>query len=859
MWSAMGAASLTLPFSIVAFVFGLFSGSYLPFIPLTVVSILVVLAGVLTWYERKSPPFRRRGIILYAALVLGLGYWFLGDWNTDAAELTAYVGSDNVMLSGTVVAPVVHGRDRRTMVVAVQWVQKADIRQLVQGRLRLSWREPDTDVFQGDTITVRTRLRRPFGTRNPGGFDYGAHLRGRGIHVVASVRGPNRVQVQPPETFDVGPWVGHRIDQWRNQVRQAVLATLEQPARGLFLGTIVGEQRNISADVRDDFVTTGTVHIISISGSHLGLLAFLSFFAVKGMIRLLPAPWMEKVSCILLPRQLAVLVTIPLVIFYTLLSGSHDATVRSLIMILLYCWAVWIGHARHLVIPLALAALFATLADPMAIHDLSCQFSYMAVLAIALVIQWNGRDAWKDHGPQAVLAKLKNRGKQYVLITLAVTVATLPLVAYHFNQVAWFGVFANAVVVPFVGFLVVPLGLGASIVVLLGGLEYVPFGSVHQAIITFLTDVVETMAAIPGVRLQVTSPSPFAMAGFYCGLLSVFLSRNLVSRWKSLSVLTVLTLCFVWWVWLPRHVGADEVRVTFLDVGQGDATVIELPDQTILVDGGVAYERWDIGRMVVAPYLWDQGIRRVDHVIATHPQLDHVGGLPWIIKRFEVGHYWSNGVSRRNKSFYKRLTDAVEEKGLEAQVAWEGTEIISEGPCRLMSLNPPSTESVPINQARDYPRGGTRLNNLSVVLSLTCGTHSILLPADAEMKTLNRLLDHPGVQSATVVKIPHHGGKSSLNRRWIQQLRAKTAVVSAGRGNRYGHPAQAVLRAYRHMDVYRTDSDGAIVLSMDLNDGGQTIQRTKDRSPVLLNPGNYSLRREWKNVLRLWQNWATNG
>ena len=853
----MSAASLTLLFSIVAFLLGLFFGSYLPFIPITVVFILVVVAGALTWYERKSPSFRRRGLILYVGLVLGLGYWFLGDWNTDAAELTAYVGSGDVTLSGTVVTPVVHGRDRRTMVVAVQWVQKAD--RLVQGRLRLTWREPETDVFQGDTITVRTRLRRPFGTRNPGGFDYGAYLRDRGIHVVATVKGPKRVQVQPPEAVGVGPWVGHRIDQWRNQVRQAVIATLEEPARGLFLGTIVGEQRHIPADVRDDFVTTGTVHIISISGSHLGLLAFLSFFVMRRVCRLLPAPWLEKISCVLLPRQLAVLATIPLVVFYTLLSGSHDATVRSLIMILFYLLAVWTDHPRQLVILLALAALFATLADPMAIYDLSCQFSYMAVLAIALVLQWNERDARENHVPQAVLAKLKNRGKLYVLITLAVTVATLPLVAYYFNQVAWFGIFANAVVVPFVGFLVVPLGLGASILVLLGGLEHVPFEWVHQTIITFLTDIVGMMAAIPGVRLHVASPSPFAIAGFYGCLLIVFLSQNLVSRWKRLSVLTVLTLCFVWWVWLPRHVGEDKVRVTFLDVGQGDATVIELPDRTILVDGGVAYERWNIGRMVVAPYLWDQGIRRIDHVIATHPQLDHVGGLPWIIKRFEIGQYWSNGVPRRKKSFYKRLTDAVEEKGLEEQVAWEGTEIISEGPCRLISLNPPSTERTPINQDRDYPRGGTKLNNLSVVLSLTCGTHSILLPADAEIKTLNRLLDHPGVQSATVVKIPHHGAKSSLNRRWIRQLRAKTAVVSAGEGNRYGHPAQAVLRAYRHMDVYRTDSDGAIVLSMDLNDGGQTIQRTTDRRPVLLNPGNYSLGREWNNVVRLWHNWATNG
>lgn len=124
----MGAASLTLLFSIVAFLLGLLSGSYLSFVPLTVVFILVLLAGALTWCERKALLSRRSGLILYAGLVLGLGYWFLGDWNTDAAELTSYVGSGEVTLSGTVVTPVVHGRDRRTMVVAVQWVRKADTR-----------------------------------------------------------------------------------------------------------------------------------------------------------------------------------------------------------------------------------------------------------------------------------------------------------------------------------------------------------------------------------------------------------------------------------------------------------------------------------------------------------------------------------------------------------------------------------------------------------------------------------------------------------------------------------------------------------------------------------------------------------
>lgn len=851
MGTAISAASLTFLFSIVAFLGGLLFGSYLPFIPLTIISILVVSASALSWCEQKAVLSRRHGLILYTALVCGVGYWLLADARTNAVEWLAQAGRHDVTLSGRVVTPVAHSPGRMTMVVAVDSVTKDNATRPVQGNLRLTWREPDAEVFRGDTITVRTRVRPPFGTRNPGGFDYGAYLRAHGIHAVAIVKGPNRVQVQPPETVDITSRVWRRIDQWRNHVRQAVLATLQQPARGLFLGMIVGEQNDIPVDVRDDFMTTGTVHIISISGSHLGLLAFVSFLGVRGMTRRLPAPWLERISCVLTPRQLAVLVTIPLVVFYTLLSGAHVATVRSLMMILVYLVAVWIGHARHIVIALALAAWFTTLADPMAIYDLSFQLSYISVLAIALVLQWNGKDTQEDQGHQAVWAKLKHWGTQYARMTLAATIATIPLVAYYFNQVAWLGVFANAVVVPVVGLFVVPLGLAASIVGLLGGLEHLPLGWVHQELITGLTDVVGMMAAIPGARWHVASPSILAMAGFYLCLMMVFLSRNLIRRWISVGV---LTLCLVWWVWSPGPMfEGDTVRVTFLDVGQGDATVIELPDQTVLVDGGAAYERWDIGRMVVGPYLWDQGIRRIDHVIATHPQLDHVGGLPWIIKHFEIGRYWSNGVPR-SLPFYQRLRDAVEEKGLMEQVAWEGEEMIGEGPCRLMSLNPPAAERHPIG--RDLR--GTELNNRSVVLSLTCGQQSILLTADTEVEALTRLRDHAGVRSATVVKIPHHGAKSSLNPGWIQQLQATAAVVSAGRHNRYGHPVPAVLRAYTHMEMYRTDADGAIVLSLNPRSGERTFQRTTDRHPVPLEAGEYTLGREWENASRLWKRWTSN-
>ena len=839
---------------------GLLLGSYLFFLPLTTTVLLVFVAGALSWHEKKAIFPRKHGLILYVCVLLGVGYWLLDAGKNNGVVLPFHAGEREVTLSGVVMEPVKHGPGRITMIVAVESVEQDKTRRQVRGNLRLTWLpckfgdkcKPDTDVFRGDRIKVRARIRQPFGTRNPGGFDYGAYLRDRGIHAVAFVRGPDRIQVQPPGVFDIEARVWSQIDRWRNQVRQVAISTLRQPARGLFLGMIVGEQNDIHPDVRDDFMTTGTVHIISISGSHLGLLAFVSFLGVRGMTRRMPARWLERLSCVLTPKQLAVLVTIPMVIFYTLLSGAHVATVRSLLMILLYLFAVWIGHERQIVIALGIAALFTTLSDPKAMYDLSFQLSYVSVLAIALVFRWSHSDNEEDDMPQSAMVKLKNWAKQYALMTLAATVGTVPLVAYYFNQVAWLGIFANAVVVPFVGLLVVPLGLGASMIVLLGGLDQLPFGWVHQEIMNGLTSVVGMMATVPGAKWHVASPAILAMAGFYLCLMVALLSRKLTLRVISGSALILFLL---WWVWSPRHVFEDDaLRVTFLDVGQGDATVLELPGgETILVDGGAAYERWDIGRMVVGPYLWDRGIRRLTHVIATHPQLDHVGGLSWIIENFEIDHYWSNGIQRTNR-FYQRLHDALEKKGLVERIAWEGEEMIKEGPCRLVSLNPPLAE----NGSTLHELRGHELNDLSVVLSLTCGQHSILLMADAEVEALTRLIHHPLVTSATVVKIPHHGAKSSLNRRWIQRLDAENAVVSAGRGNRYGHPAQDVLQAYDHMNIYRTDSGGAIVLSMKLDSGDSLIRRTTDRQPIPLELSDYSPGREWENLFRFWKIWVRN-
>lgn len=375
-------------------------------------------------------------------------------------------------------------------------------------------------------------------------------------------------------------------------------------------------------------------------------------------------------------------------------------------------------------------------------------------------------------------------------------------------------------------------------------------------VLDLFAHMVSLLAGIPGAMWHVASPAILAMVAFYVLLVMAvgWEGKNAIRWGCALGVVLLLG----WWAWSPRPMwDGDTMRVTFLDVGQGDATVIELPDgQTVLIDGGPAYERLDIGRAVIGPYLWDRGIRHLDHVISTHPQLDHVGGLAWVLRAFEVDHYWSNG-AKRDKLFYQRLQQAVEEKGLVEEIAWAGQEVMNTGRCRFWTLNPPLPDDSPAHD-RAVITGGSHLNNLSVVTRLDCGTHSFLFTADAETEALFRLDESDVAKTARVVKIPHHGAKSSFALQWIRELDAEAAVVSVGKRNRYGHPASVALDAYARQGIplFRTDQDGAVWITAALSSPEHVIQTAKEWLPRPIRLDGSILSNERANWVRLWNQWS---
>ena len=843
-----------LPSLTVAFIAGLLVGSQVSYFPLALSSLLLFAAVGAFVSEQLNRVTVRQATLLYGALLMGVVYWSVAVNLAARAPMVEHPFETVIEVTGRIVAPVQPAPDRLVMII------RSDDPIDTSGasrHIRLTWRTPERVFFQGDRIGFRAMLRRPSGSLNPGGFDYAAYLERQGIDAIATVTGGSEA-VQFLESGRAHAWwaIWNQFDRWRGSIRLAALQTLPQPALGLYVGIIIGDRGYLNPDLRDQFMVTGTVHLLSISGSHLGLVALLIFAVVRWAMILLPTDWLLALSRRTTPTRIAAVCTLFPVAGYACLAGAELATMRSLLMVAVGLSAIWLGQERRLFHALSAAAVGILLHDPQALFDISFQLSFLSVIAIAGWLSWP-TSAGVEELPNepSFLRTCARWGRDSVVMSGVVTMVTLPLVAWYFNQLPWLGLFTNVVAVPVMGILLVPIGLGAGIWQIVGGGTMLPLASVNQWFLEHFVAAVRLVSMLPGGEWYVAAPSALTILLFYSCL--VLLWRRAGSTAFRLAAGAGVLLLLLWWAWSPRmFLDGDHFRVTFLDVGQGDSAVVELPDgQMVLIDGGATYERFDMGRGVVAPFLWNRGIHAIDQVIGTHPQLDHVGGLAWVVRHFIVKRYWGSGETRE-ELFYRRLQQALADRGLQEQVAREGQEIVSSGPCRMVVLNPPADKYLD-GPLHDSHVGGHVLNNRSVVTRLTCGNHTMLFAADVERDGLSRMTRFTPHDPIEVLKVPHHGAVSSLNRDWLASLHPQYAVFSAGRHNPYRHPSAAVLDAYASegISTLRTDRDGGVWFTGGVSDAALHVHRARELLWQPTNRASCLWACEQANWARIWKQW----
>ncbi len=836
-----------LPSLCVAFLAGLVAGSFLPFFPVVLFFVLLVFALILSAVERAGGIDQPRSYMWCAACCLGVIYW-TGVTPPSSGHVRDDLSSGaSSEYTGRVVGLVQHAPSRLTMMVEI--TSSSDEVSLTR-RIKLTWRDPGDAVWAGDHIVFRASLRIPTGSLNPRGFDYASYVERQGVEAVGTVTGPDAVHLLPLARRPNWWWRswGH-IDRWRGMIREKAIDSLAQPARGLFLGIVIGERGYVQEDLQEWFMTTGTIHLLSISGSHLGLIAVVVFWVIRRGLTFLPALMLLGMSRFVTPTRVAILCTWLVVTFYALLAGAELATMRAWVMICMGLATIWIGSERRLLHALAGAAFVILLHDPRAIGDISFQLSFLSVLAIIRVVASPSREDNPDEQAGTKRGVWGRHVREAVVLGAAVTLVTTPLVAWYFNQVPWLGLVTNLIAVPFTGMILVPFGLLSAFATLVNVAGDLPLALIQGLLLEWMVRALHWCATLPGSDWRVPAPPLWGMAVFYLG---VSLAVGAIGFRYRLAIGTVLVgTALAGWILTGIPIAdGDRWRVTFLDVGQGDSALLQLPDgKTVLIDGGRKYERFDMGRGVIAPFLLNQGIRRLDHMIATHPQQDHVGGLPWIIRHLDVGEFWHAGIER-SEPLFKELRQAVAERHVQDHIAMRGEAVVRGESCRLMVLNPIGMQSGAVSI---QGIGGTFLNNVSVVVQLICGQQSILFAADLEAEGLRRLAAL-GQDPATVLKVPHHGARSSLDRDWIALVRPRYAVFSVGRHNSYGHPVPDVVEAYSAIgsEVVRTDRDGAIIVTGRLSTSEMQVRSMRDVvwQPVI--PRECLWNCEWRNWHRVW-------
>jgi competence protein ComEC len=647
--------------------------------------------------------------------------------------------------------------------------------------------------FYGDRLQVTGRLETPPILE---GFSYKDYLARFGIHSL--VRRPSIELIESGQGSPV--WTALYALKARTQ---GVLArTLPEPYAALLAGILLGVEAGIPKELYEQFNATGTSHIIVISGFNIAIVAGLLMRAGTRAVGKRRAAWMALAG----------------IAVYTLLVGGDAAVVRAAIMGGLYVLASYLGRPSEVRTSLVFSALAMTAANPLTLWDVGFQLSFAATAGLIWLVPPLERAAgrWLALllGPGAGRAAM-GLLSEALLVTLAAQIATGPLIVYHFGRFSLVSLLTNLLILPVQPTVMLAGGLAA-----MAGLVWLPAGQLLAWLawlpLAWTVGIVEATARLPFASLELGRFSPWLLAALYAALAGLVwrldrqppadeerpASPAPAGLRRSTRLMFAGGASIALLVWLAVLSLPDgRLHVAFLDVGQGDAVLITTPrGRQILVDGGPSPGAvlWRMGRHM--PF-WD---RSLDLVVNTHPDADHLAGLPEVLARYRVSRVLVSDVESES-ALYAAWEAALAGEGAEVLPARAGDRLALDEGVWLDVLHPGRVSA------------GDKFNDHSVVARLAFGRVSFLLPGDVEAGVEQKLAAAPASLAATVLKAPHHGGDTSSTGPFLAAVDPQVAVISVGADNRFGHPSPEVLVRYAELGipVLRTDERGTIELSTD--------------------------------------------
>ena len=635
----------------------------------------------------------------------------------------------------------------------------------------------------GDKIELVGNFKLAQERRNPGGFDYRFYLKTKKIYGIVTTKNTKRLK---ENNVNIISMIANKT---ANVIKNQSKKLLENKKACLLIGLLIGDTDEIDEETKEDFRNSNLTHMLAVSGLHVSyVLLAVNYIITKVKIH----------------KKLSKIIVMLLILFFILVTGATPSVLRAGTMTI-YLILGGIFYRRISVFSsLNLSLLVIIIMNPYCLFDVGLQLSYAGTIGIVYLYP-------------IIKEKIYNKANS-ILITISANIVIIPIMLYNFNTISLTFFISNLLAGPIIGIIII---LGFSIIII--SLIFFPIANIFSKILNLLIilflNTAKACANLPFSKIFIITPTLKFIFLYYYLLVFIIIKERIQIRisikLKNKVIAILIILVIINPIKYFSNIKQSNLKIYFVDVGQGDSTCIVTPkNKVILIDGGgnSKDENYDIGKQTLLPYLLDKKINKIDYCIVSHFDSDHCGGLMYILKNLKVKNIII-GKQYEEYENYKEFIKIAKDKKINIRVVEAGEKITIEKNLYIDILWPINREKMVIQNA---------INNNSLVFKLRYINFSMLFTGDieeiAEKEILDKYKENTEFLKSTILKVAHHGSKTSSTKEFINIVKPKYAVIGVGKDNKFGHPSNVTIENLKtiNTEIYRTDEMGEISINVNI-------------------------------------------
>ena len=723
---------------------------------------------------------------------------------------------ENIMVEGIIVSNQKEREYKNRYKVKVLTANDSNKYQSTQIYIEV---KKDIQFEYGDKVRLQGEFRKGSEQRNTGGFDYQLYL--KSINIYGTLKVENYQKISSGNAN----WIAKSINEIKLVITENIENILEKEEAQIVKGLILGDTTTLEEELKEKFQIANISHVLAVSGMHI-------IYIVIGI---------EVIFKKLLGKRPVKYVVIIGLVFYMSITGFTSSIVRAGIMGMMNIVAFLVYRKNDIWTSIAISLGIILIQNPYAITGVGLQLSYLGTIGIILfnknIKQYLDNIKWIKNNIQIKrskrISKIVENLKDMISVTLSAQMMILPIMLYHFNMIGIYFVITNILVSIIIGpimflsimfifssfihlqisqFISIFLSFGIKCLIQISNLANLPFSKIYVSTPSILSIIIYYVMILAGNQIYTIYANKYLnntkrRVKNLIALIKYKLYEKKKRTWKiyqkilrernvKACIVRTYKIILLIILLIGIYQFPKDLEIHFLDVGQGDSCFIITPNRkTILIDGGGSTSStFDVGKDTLIPYLLDKGYTNLDYVFISHFDQDHVGGILPVLEELHVGQVFISKQEEKSEN-YKTFLELVKKKKLKMQEVKAGDKITIEDVS--FQILWPIEKQIEENQ----------LNNNAMVMKLQYKSFSMLFTGDieevAEKKILDTYKNHLDILKSSVLKVAHHGSKSSSTDEFLEAVNSKVAIIGVGENNMFGHPSNVVLerlQSFRHAD-----------------------------------------------------------